>query len=203
MLAKAGVLGRDCEGSVWVAAWALVLGVVLWLWLSVSVGRRAVRRAGVSVGPSPHGQQTGRRAAVSAGFARALAGRPRVAWGDCGSLRPCVLQERVREYYAFLWEEHRCIDGDPTPFVRELSPAIRAEVDLFLKRALITKSDLFRSASVEFVRDLSAHLELVFYLRGDFVVREGEAGQGSRARVGALSARPGPRVPALRLLRCL
>jgi hypothetical protein len=89
---------------------------------------------------------------------------------------PRMLQFRVREYYTFLWEEHRCLDGDPTPFVRELSPAIRSEVDLFLKRGLILKSDLFVQAPFEFIRDVSSQLKLVFYLRGDYVVREGETG---------------------------
>lgn len=89
---------------------------------------------------------------------------------------PRMLQFRVREYYTFLWDEHRCLDGDPTPFVHELSPAIRSEVDLFLKRGLILKSDLFVEAPFEFIRDVSSQLSIVFYLRGDYVVREGETG---------------------------
>ena len=58
----------------------------------------------------------------------------------------------------------------------ELSPAIRSEVDLFLKRGLILKSDLFVQAPFEFIRDVSSQLSIVFYLRGDYVVREGETG---------------------------
>ena len=89
---------------------------------------------------------------------------------------PRMLQYRVREYYEFLWEEHRCLDGNPTPFVSELSPAIKSEVDLFLKRSLILQSDLFSEAPSEFIRDVSSQLTIVFYLRGDYVVREKEAG---------------------------
>jgi len=89
---------------------------------------------------------------------------------------PKMLQYRVREYYEFLWEEHRCLDGNPTPFLSELSPAIKCEVDLFLKRNLIMQSDLFSDAPSEFIRDVSSELSIVFYLRGDYVVREKESG---------------------------
>ena len=89
---------------------------------------------------------------------------------------PAMLQHRVKEYYEFLWIEHRCLDGDPAPFLNELSPAIKSEVDLFLKRNLILQSELFIDAPPEFVRDVSSQLSIVFYLRGDYVVREKEAG---------------------------
>lgn len=89
---------------------------------------------------------------------------------------PRMLQYRVREYYEFLWDEHRCLDGNPTPFISELSPAIKSEVDLFLKRNLILQSDLFRDAPSEFIRDVSSQLTILFYLRGDYVVREKEKG---------------------------
>ncbi len=89
---------------------------------------------------------------------------------------PKMLQYRVKEYYEFLWNEHRCLNGDPTPFLNELSPSLKAEVDLFLKRGLILQSNLFIEAPPQFVRDVSAMLEIVFYLRGDYIVREGEQG---------------------------
>ncbi len=89
---------------------------------------------------------------------------------------PKLLQDRIRDYYRFLWDEHRCLDGDPTPFVRELSPSIRVEVDLFLKRGLILQSSLFSEASPEFLRDVSSELSIVFYLQGDYILREGEKG---------------------------
>ena len=89
---------------------------------------------------------------------------------------PKSLQDRIREYYSFLWKEHRCIDGNPLPFMHELSPPIRLEVDLYMKRKLINGSSLFLSAPAEFVRDLASRLSMVFYLSGDFVVREGDPG---------------------------
>ena len=34
---------------------------------------------------------------------------------------PKSLQDRIREYYSFLWKEHRCIDEIPLPFMRAFS----------------------------------------------------------------------------------
>lgn len=90
---------------------------------------------------------------------------------------PQDLQNRVQEYYKFMWDAHRTTDAKPAPFLKDLSPALRDEVDLYLKRQLLDKTELFRDAPLHYLRELVRCLVHAIYLRGDFIMREGEKGE--------------------------
>ena len=90
---------------------------------------------------------------------------------------PQDLQSRVQEYYKFMWDAHRTTDAKPAPFLKDLSPALRDEVDLYLKRQLLGKTELFRDAPLHYLRELVRCLVHAIYLRGDFIMREGEKGE--------------------------
>ena len=89
---------------------------------------------------------------------------------------PDELKNRVLDYYRFMWRTHRTTDGEPIPFMKELSPSLSDEVDLFLKRSLITKSELFKDAPADYLRALVPRLNHMICLRGDYIAREGEFG---------------------------
>lgn len=89
---------------------------------------------------------------------------------------PHTLQERVRGFYEFMWTKHRSTGGEPAPFVNELSPSLRSEVQLFLKRKLIVTAAIFKHAPISFIRELVNDLILACFLAGDYVIREGEYG---------------------------
>eukprot|EP00944_MAST-04C_sp_MAST-4C-sp1_P015238 g15238.t1 len=89
---------------------------------------------------------------------------------------PNDLKNRVLDYYRFMWTTHRTTDGEPVPFMKELSPSLSDEVDLFLKRSLIMKSELFKDAPADYLRALVPRLNHMICLRGDYIAREGEFG---------------------------
>ena len=89
---------------------------------------------------------------------------------------PNELKNRVLDYYRFMWTTHRTTDGEPIPFMKELSPSLSDEVDLFLKRSLIIKSELFKDAPPDYLRALVPRLKHMICLRGDYIAREGEFG---------------------------
>ena len=90
---------------------------------------------------------------------------------------PQNLQNRIQDYYRFMWNEHRTTTSQPVPFLDDLSPSLKEEVDLYLKRSLVNKSELFKSAPKSYVRALVPMLKHTIYLRGDFIMREGEFGE--------------------------
>ena len=79
---------------------------------------------------------------------------------------PHTLQERVRGFYEFMWTKHRSTGGEPAPFVNELSPSLRSEVQLFLKRKLIVTAAIFKHAPISFIRELVNDLILACFLAG-------------------------------------
>jgi hypothetical protein len=89
---------------------------------------------------------------------------------------PLDLKNRVLDYYRFMWTTHRTTDGKPIPFMKELSPSLCDEVDLFLKRSLIMKCELFKEAPPDYLRALVPRLNHMICLRGDYIAREGEFG---------------------------
>lgn len=88
---------------------------------------------------------------------------------------PRPLQQRVRDYYDYLWEQRRVFDE--TTILQQLPPSLRLEVSLFLKRDLIENVPLFRGASDAFVREVTLELESVVFTPGDAIIRAGERGR--------------------------
>lgn len=111
---------------------------------------------------------------------------------------PRPLQQRVQDYFDYLWEQHVVSDEDAT--LAELPPALREDVALYLRRDLVLGVPLFREAGEAFVREVALQMHSFVYLPGDTVVRAGDRGHEmfflARGTVEAL----GPDGVRLRLL---
>lgn len=87
---------------------------------------------------------------------------------------PPRLQQRILDYYEYLWEKR--LGYDESTAIAGLPPTLRTEVSLFLNRDIIQKVPLFRAASEDFVRDIALEMRPVVFLPGDYVIRAGDDG---------------------------
>lgn len=87
---------------------------------------------------------------------------------------PVPLQTRIREYYAYLWKKR--LGYDESAIVADLSPTLRTDVTLYLKKDIIERVPLFNGAPEEFVKEIAMHMRPVVYLPGDVVFRAGDHG---------------------------
>lgn len=87
---------------------------------------------------------------------------------------PHALQQRIRDYYDYLWDQRRVFDE--TTILKDLPPNLSMEVSLFLKRDLIEKVPLFRGASDAFIREMALELQAAVVMPGDYIMRAGERG---------------------------
>lgn len=87
---------------------------------------------------------------------------------------PPTLQQRVQDYFAYLWEAQK--GGDSQQILAPLPKSLQVELTLQLNRRIIETVPMFEGASDAFVRDLVSHLQAKIYTPGDFVVSYGEMG---------------------------
>jgi voltage-gated potassium channel len=87
---------------------------------------------------------------------------------------PPTLQRRLRDYYAYLWENH--LGYDESTVLADLPDSLRTEVALFLRRDFIEHASLFEGASHELVREMALQLRPVVFTPGDFIFRAGQYG---------------------------
>lgn len=88
---------------------------------------------------------------------------------------PLDLQRRLRDYYAYLWENR--MGYDEATVMADLPHGLRTEVALYLRRDFIERAPLFKNASHELVRELALQLRPVVYTPGDYVFRAGHHGR--------------------------
>jgi hypothetical protein len=88
---------------------------------------------------------------------------------------PPTLQRRLRDYYAYLWENR--LGYDESTVLADLPDSLRTEVALFLRRDFIERAPLFQGASHELVREMALQLRPVVFTPGDFIFRAGQYGR--------------------------
>jgi voltage-gated potassium channel len=87
---------------------------------------------------------------------------------------PPVLQERVRDYYSYLWSQNRSVESGSV--VDGLPKSLSLEILLFLNRDLLTRVELFRGADEIFLRESVTLLRTRVFLPDEFIIRQGEYG---------------------------
>ena len=87
---------------------------------------------------------------------------------------PGPLQERVRDYYAYLWETRR--SASPVALTHELPHTLAMAIQLFLNRGIIEKVSLFRGAGDLFIREIVQLLRPLVFLPDDHIITQGEFG---------------------------
>lgn len=88
---------------------------------------------------------------------------------------PIDLQRRLRDYYAYLWENR--MGYDESSVMADLPQGLRTEVALYLRRDLIERTPLFQNASHELVREIALQLRPVVFTPGEYVFRAGQHGR--------------------------
>jgi hypothetical protein len=87
---------------------------------------------------------------------------------------PTELQERVRDYYSYLWEKHRGISASTV--LDDIPRGLSQEILLFLNREVVNRVDLFRGADELFLRESVQLLRPRVFLPGEYIIRQGEYG---------------------------
>jgi len=87
---------------------------------------------------------------------------------------PTELQERVRDYYSYLWEKQRGISASSV--LDDIPRGLSQEILMFLNREVVNRVDLFRGADELFLRESVQLLRPMVFLPGEYIIRQGEYG---------------------------
>jgi voltage-gated potassium channel len=87
---------------------------------------------------------------------------------------PAKLQERVRDYYSYLWSQQRSVN--PGTVIEELPKTLALEILLFLNRELLSRVEIFQGADELFIRESVQLLRPRVFLPDEYVIRQGEFG---------------------------
>ena len=87
---------------------------------------------------------------------------------------PGDLQENIRQYYDYVWNNRRGFDE--TVVLEELPSSLKLQVALHLNKEIIEKVPMFQGAPEDLIRQIVLNLKPVLYTPGDYVFRKGEMG---------------------------
>ena len=87
---------------------------------------------------------------------------------------PLDLQENIKEYYDYLWNNRRGFDESAV--LDDLPQSLKIQVALHLNRDIIAKVPMFNGASDDLIQQIVLNLKPVLYTPGDFIFRKGEMG---------------------------
>ncbi len=87
---------------------------------------------------------------------------------------PFTLQERINNYYTYLWESRR--GYDERSVLKDLPVSLKTQVSLFLNQDIIEKVPIFKGASQAFIKEVILNLEPVVFTPNDIIVSKGEPG---------------------------
>lgn len=87
---------------------------------------------------------------------------------------PDPLQRRIFDYHQYLWESG--LGHDHETLLKELSPALRRSVGLFLNHHILEQIPILKGASTTILHRLISNLRTVVYTPGDVIIHHGETG---------------------------
>ena len=87
---------------------------------------------------------------------------------------PFNLQERVRDYYSYLWQQTKSISE--RSIIEDLPSSLSMEILMHQNRKLIEKVDLFKDSDELFIREAVQMLRARVFLPLEYVIRQGEYG---------------------------
>jgi len=87
---------------------------------------------------------------------------------------PGDLQDNIRTYYDYLWNNRRGFDESTV--LDELPSSLKLQVALHLNRDIIEKVPMFKGAPDDLIRQIVLNLKPVLYTPGDYIFRKGEMG---------------------------
>jgi voltage-gated potassium channel len=87
---------------------------------------------------------------------------------------PAELQDRVRDYYSYLWVKQRGVSA--TAVLDDIPKSLSQEILMFLNREVVNRVELFRGANELFIRESVQLLRPRVFLPEEYVIRQGEYG---------------------------
>lgn len=87
---------------------------------------------------------------------------------------PGSLQERVKDYYSYLWEQKRSVTERTV--LEDLPNSLSLEILMHQNRNLVEKLDVFAGADEVFIREAVQKLRPRVFLPLEYIVRQGEYG---------------------------
>jgi voltage-gated potassium channel len=87
---------------------------------------------------------------------------------------PAELQDRVRDYYSYLWTKQRGVSA--MEVLDEIPRSLGQEILMFLNRDLLNRSEIFQGADDLFIRESVQLLRPCVFLPDEYVIRQGEYG---------------------------
>jgi hypothetical protein len=87
---------------------------------------------------------------------------------------PAPLQQRVKGYYAYLWETRK--SAASASMLEGMPHTLTVDISLFLNRGIIEKVALFKDANEVFIREVVQLLHSMVFLPNDYIIRQGEYG---------------------------
>ena len=88
---------------------------------------------------------------------------------------PQDLQENIRTYYDYLWNNRRGFDESAV--LDDLPQSLKLQVALHLNREIIEKVPMFKGAPDELIRQIVLNLKPALFTPGDYIFRKGELGE--------------------------
>ncbi len=87
---------------------------------------------------------------------------------------PQNLQNKVRNYYEYMWETNQSLEDESA--LHKLPTSLALEVQLYLNRSILKSVPFFNDADEIFIRALIPKFRRHMFLPGDFIIRKGEYG---------------------------
>ncbi|KAI8821898.1 hypothetical protein BJ741DRAFT_107851 [Chytriomyces cf. hyalinus JEL632] len=84
------------------------------------------------------------------------------------------MQERVLDYYDYVWERNKGIDV--RNLFDDMPSTFKGEVALSLNNAIIDKATIFRKCSNGFRRLIAIHMKLYLFTANEYVIHKGDIG---------------------------
>ncbi|KAJ3217203.1 Kinesin-like protein kif27 [Dinochytrium kinnereticum] len=84
------------------------------------------------------------------------------------------MQERVLDYYDYMWERNKGIDVKN--LFEDMPSTFRSEVGLSLNNAIIEKANIFQGTSIGFRRMIAIAMKLYLFTADEYVVHRGDLG---------------------------
>ncbi|KAJ3414313.1 Kinesin-like protein kif27 [Chytridiales sp. JEL 0842] len=84
------------------------------------------------------------------------------------------MQERVLEYYDYVWERNKGIDVKN--LFEDMPSTFKSEVALSLNNAIIDNATIFHGCSIGFRRMIAIAMKLYFFTANEYVIHKGDIG---------------------------
>lgn len=87
---------------------------------------------------------------------------------------PSELQDRIQQYYSYLWRDYDAFTGDLNGFARDLTRPLALEVGLCRYMCLVLQVSFWSDCSAALISALVVSLSVRVHLADDYIVRKGE-----------------------------